>query len=53
MLTFYTDVDRLEKHLLEFSPTDAGKIKEFINAIRICLAFDTPSKDTPFGGKAD
>src|SRR5665647_2012590 len=39
-LTFYTDIDRLEKHLLEFSPTDAGKIGEFINAIRVCLAFD-------------
>jgi phytoene dehydrogenase-like protein len=48
VLTFYTDVDRLEKHLLEFSPADAVKIGEFINAIRVCLAFDTPSKDTPF-----
>ncbi len=51
VLTFYTDVDRLEKHLLEFSPKDAGKIGEFINAIRVCLAFDTPSKDTPLGEK--
>jgi len=50
-LTFYTDIDRLEKHLLEFSPQDARKIGEFINAIRICLAFDLPSKDTPFGEK--
>jgi len=51
VLTFYTDIDKLEKHLLEFSPTDAVKIGEFINAIRVCLAFDTPSKDTPFGKK--
>lgn len=51
VLTFYTDIDKLEKHLLEFSPQDAGKIGEFINAIRICLAFDLPSKDTPLGQK--
>lgn len=42
-LTFYADVDRLEKHLLEFSPQDSGQIKEFINAIKICLLFDQPS----------
>jgi phytoene dehydrogenase-like protein len=47
ILTFYTDVNRLEKHLLEFSPADAEQIREFINAIRMCLAFDQPSKHTP------
>jgi phytoene dehydrogenase-like protein len=45
VLTFYSDADRLEKHLLEFSPQDAGKIKEFIKAIRICRAFDQPPKN--------
>jgi phytoene dehydrogenase-like protein len=47
ILTFYTDVDRLEKHLLEFSPVDAEHIREFIGGIRMCLAFDQPSKHTP------
>jgi phytoene dehydrogenase-like protein len=47
-LTFYADVDRLEKHLLEFSPQDADQIKEFIKGIRICLLFDQPSKSAPF-----
>ena len=46
-LTFYTDVDRLEKHLLEFSPQDVEPIKEFITGIRMCLAFDQPSRHTP------
>jgi phytoene dehydrogenase-like protein len=47
-LTFYTDVNRLEKHLLEFAPEDKDQIKEFIEGIRICLAFDQPSKNLPF-----
>jgi phytoene dehydrogenase-like protein len=47
-LIFYTDVDRLEKHLLEFSPQDEIPIKEFIAGIRICLPFDSPSKHDRF-----
>ncbi|MDP4222930.1 MAG: NAD(P)/FAD-dependent oxidoreductase [Bacteroidota bacterium] len=43
-LTFYTDIDRLEKHLLEFSPVDAEPIRDFIKGIRMCLSFDQPSK---------
>jgi len=31
-LVLYNNVDRLEKHLLEFSPQDADVIKEFIVA---------------------
>jgi phytoene dehydrogenase-like protein len=50
-LIFYTDVDRLEKHLLEFSPGDEKPIKEFIEGIRICLSFDSPSKHDPFFAK--
>ena len=46
-LIFYTDIDRLEKHLLEFSPQDEKPIKEFIHGIRICLPFDFPSKNDP------
>lgn len=47
-ITFYTDIDRLEKHLLEFAPEDKGPISEFIEGIRICLNFDMPSETTPF-----
>lgn len=47
-LIFYTDTDRLEKHLLEFSPQDEKPIKEFIDGIRMCLPFDFPSKHDPF-----
>lgn len=47
-LIFYSDVDRLEKHLLEFSPGDADVIKEFISGIRMCIPFDQYSKKVPF-----
>ncbi|MGC9397519.1 MAG: phytoene desaturase family protein [Anaerolineae bacterium] len=42
-LVFYTDVDRLEAHLLGFSPQDARPIKEFIDGIRLGLDFELPS----------
>ena len=45
---FYTDVDRLEKHLLEFSPQDEIAIRDFTGGIRMCLSFDSPSKRVPF-----
>lgn len=44
---FYSDVDRLEKQMLEFSPEDAVLIREFISGIRLCLAFDQPSPGDP------
>ncbi len=47
-LIFYTDINRLEKHLLEFAPVDEKLIKEFIAGIRMCLAFDMPSENAPF-----
>jgi len=47
-LIFYTDVDRLEKHLLEFSPQDKEPIMDFISGIKMCFAFDFPSKHDPF-----
>jgi len=43
-LVFYTNVDRLEKHLLEFSPQDEKPIRELIAGIRMCIPFDTASK---------
>jgi phytoene dehydrogenase-like protein len=46
-LIFYTNVDRLEKHLLEFSPQDEKPIREFTNGIRLCFPFDFPSKHDP------
>ncbi len=45
---FYTDINRLEKHLLEFSPQDEKVIKEFTDGMRMCLPFDSPSKKIPF-----
>lgn len=47
-LIFYTDINRLEKHLLEFSPQDKKPIMEFIEGIKICFAFDPPSKNDAF-----
>jgi phytoene dehydrogenase-like protein len=52
ILTFYTDVDRLEKHLVEFSPQDSGPIMEFISGIRMCLDFDQAPKNSPAITKA-
>jgi phytoene dehydrogenase-like protein len=46
-LILYTDVDRLERHLLEFSPQDEKPIREFIGGIRLCIPFDSPSKHDP------
>ncbi len=46
-LIFYTRVDRLEKHLLEFSPQDAETIQNFIQGIRKLLDFDQPSDSDP------
>jgi phytoene dehydrogenase-like protein len=47
-LIFYSNIDKLEKHLLEFAPIDERVIKEFIAGIRMCLAFDMPSDNAPF-----
>jgi phytoene dehydrogenase-like protein len=47
-LIFHTDVDQLEKHLIEFSPQDRAAIKEFTDGIRMCLIFDSPSKHDSF-----
>ena len=45
-LIFYCDVDKLEKHLLEFAPSDSEPIQEFISGIRMCLKFDIPIDET-------
>jgi phytoene dehydrogenase-like protein len=46
-IIFYTNVDRLEKHLLEIAPEDAEPIKEFIKGIKMCIPFDQPSQKIP------
>ena len=46
-LVLYSNVDTLEKHLLEFSPQDAEPIGELISGIRMCLDFDQPSEFRP------
>ncbi len=46
-LVLYCNVDRLEKHLLEFAPQDAEPIGELIQGIRLCLDFDQPSEADP------
>ena len=44
-VVFYTDVDRLEKHLLEFSPQDEKPIRMFTEGIRMIIPFDAPLKN--------
>jgi phytoene dehydrogenase-like protein len=49
-LILYTDVDRLEKHLLEFSPQDADAIRGLTRGIRLGIAFERaqPGERDPF-----
>lgn len=42
-LVVYSDVDKLESHLIELSPDDALLIREFTDAIRKCAAFSKTS----------
>lgn len=37
---FYSNVDRLEKHLIELSPRDEAVIREFTGGIRLGIALD-------------
>ena len=41
-VTVYTDIDRLEAHLLESFPVDAATIAEFTRALRSCARLDIP-----------
>jgi len=45
---FYSNVDKLEKHLLELSPQDEKVIKDFIDGIRMCISFSFPADSDPF-----
>ncbi len=46
-LVLYADVDRLEAHMLQLSPQDAAVTREFIQGVRLCLAFDPPAPSDP------
>jgi phytoene dehydrogenase-like protein len=46
-LVLYTDIYRMEKHLLEFSPQDEKPIRKFIDGVKMCLPFDSPLKHDP------
>ena len=41
-LVVYTDLDRLEQHMKELSPADAGVIEEFCNAARLFTRGEMP-----------
>ena len=43
VLTFYADIDRLERHLRELGPEDAAFIGEFCAAARSLVGFDAPA----------
>lgn len=43
----YSDVDRLEKHMLELSPQDAALTREFISGVRLGIAMDFPGPADP------
>ncbi len=51
-LHLYTNVDRLERHLLELAPADAAVIREFTTALRRFSSFDIPLVDaaSPLAG---
>ena len=45
VVTVYTNIDRLEAHLLESFPTDAVVVRQFIRALRSVLDLDIPFSD--------
>ena len=46
-LSLYTDLDRLEQHLLELAPEDEKLIREFVSAARRLVNFDSPPDRLP------
>ena len=46
-LVLYSDVDRLERHLLELAPEDARPLRAFTRAIRKLSRFDFPVEKAP------
>lgn len=46
IVTIYTNIDRLESHLLELFPQEGRVIREFTGAIRAVLPLDIPFSDS-------
>jgi phytoene dehydrogenase-like protein len=51
--TVYSDLDRLEQHLRELSPADAGLINELCTTARHLLRFEAPEKPMEWMGPLD
>jgi len=49
VFTLYTDIDRLEQHMLALSPADESTIREFTSAIRQFRKMELPVDLTPSG----
>jgi len=47
VLIFYTDLDKLGKHLKELSPPDAGPVDRLIKDVRACCHFNIPVGKAP------
>ncbi len=47
VLNLYTDIDRLEQHMLELSPGDEGVIREFATALHQFTKMEMPVDLTP------
>lgn len=43
----YTNIDRLEQHMLELAPEDKEVIKEFIKGVRDCTRLEMPIEKAP------
>ena len=50
ILQLYTDVNKLEKHLLKLAPEDRAVILNFCKAVRVFTGFMMPSDISGFGG---
>jgi len=46
-VTVYSDIDKLEEHLLSVAPEDSSLIKDFIKGVRRCLGFNPPIFKAP------
>lgn len=47
VLSLYTDIDRLEKHLKELAPEDSDFIEEFTRAVRKFATMEMPADKAP------
>jgi phytoene dehydrogenase-like protein len=43
----YSDIDRLEQHMIELAPEDKDTIEDFTKGIRKCIDFPMPVKKAP------